>query len=58
MSKWTHPQGLAALVAGIVFFICGVIGQGLVKPVHLHESAFKIEIAGAEVVFSHWSRGD
>lgn len=37
----------AVLVAGIVFFICGVLGQSLVKPVHLHESAFKIDIAEA-----------
>ena len=37
----------AVLVAGIVFFICGTIGQNLVKPHHLHEPAFKIDTAEA-----------
>ncbi len=37
----------AVLVAGITFFVCGVIGQSLVRPEHLHESAIKIEMAEA-----------
>ncbi len=37
----------SVLVAGITFFVCGVIGQGLVHPEHLHESAIKIEVATA-----------
>lgn len=36
----------AVLVAGITFFVSGVIGQSLVKPKHLHESAIKIEGVG------------
>ena len=37
----------AVLVAGITFFVCGVIGQTLVQPHHLHESAIKIDTAEA-----------
>jgi cytochrome c len=37
----------AVLVAGITFFVCGVIGQTLVHPEHLHESVIKIETAEA-----------
>ncbi len=37
----------AILLAGIVFFVCGTIGQNLVRPHHLHEPAFKIDIAEA-----------
>ncbi len=37
----------AVLLAGIVFFVCGTIGQNLVKPKHLHEAAFKIETTEA-----------
>jgi cytochrome c len=37
----------AVLVAGITFFVLGVVGQSLVHPEHLHESAFKIELAAA-----------
>ena len=38
----------AVLVAGIGFFVCGVVGQSLVKPIHLHETAFKIDLAEAK----------
>ncbi len=37
----------AVLVAGISFFVCGVVAQSLVRPEHLHESAIKIETAEA-----------
>ena len=36
----------AVLVAGIAFFVTGTIGDLLIKPKHLHETAIKIE--GAE----------
>ena len=35
----------AALVAGITFFLCGLIGQNLVHPEHLRISAIKIDVA-------------
>ena len=37
----------SVLVAGITFFVCGVIGQSLVAPRRLHETAIKIEGLGA-----------
>jgi len=41
-------KGIAAvLVVGIAYFVLGVVGQNLVSPVHLHESAIKIEVAEA-----------
>jgi cytochrome c len=33
----------AVLVAGIVFMVAGLFGEALVRPVHLKESAIKIE---------------
>ena len=37
----------AVLAAGIVFFVCGIAGQTLVRPVHLKESAIRIESSAA-----------
>jgi cytochrome c len=37
----------SVLVAGITFFVCGVIGEALVSPKPLHESAIKVDIAAA-----------
>lgn len=46
MDSMELNKGIAAvLVAGITFFVCGVVGRTLVAPHHLHESAIKIEIA-------------
>ena len=48
MDSMELNKGVAAvLVAGITFFVCGVIGRTLVEPHHLHESAIKIEVAEA-----------
>lgn len=48
MDSMELNKGVAAvLVAGITFFVCGVVGRTLVAPHHLHESAIKIEVAEA-----------
>ena len=48
MDSMEFNKGVAAvLVAGIAYFVLGVVGQSLVSPVHLHESAIKIEVAEA-----------
>jgi cytochrome c len=48
MDSMEVNKGIAAvLVAGIGFFICGTIGQNLVRPHHLHEPAYKVDIQEA-----------